>query len=72
MNQEDINELHQLIEKWTIDHKYNTTHLLTFLTITLVGTMAMKGYSQEFFYKTADRMKIAFKEMQKKFKVGEK
>lgn len=63
MKQSDINELHKIIEDFAIEKGYDTKHFLIFLTSCLTGTMAMKGYSQDFFDTTCERMKNNFKKM---------
>jgi len=65
MDQEDINELHGLIQNYAIEKGYETKHLLAFLTSVFIGTMEMKGYSQEFMDATCDRMKVKFREKRK-------
>jgi len=54
-------DLHEIITKRAIEKGYTTTQLLGFLCSVFVGTMVMRGYSQEFFDKTCERMKDQFK-----------
>lgn len=61
MNNEDIKELHALITDWAYEKGYETKHLLAFFSQTFIGTMAMKGYDEDFFDSTVDLMKKRFR-----------
>ena len=60
MDQEDIEELHDLINEWGMSKGYKTHEMLAFFTCLLVGNIEMHGYSQEFMNETCDRMKKQF------------
>lgn len=57
---EQIRELHMLMESWAHRHGYGTKELLAFMSASMVGTMAIIGYDQEFVDATFDRMKRNF------------
>lgn len=61
VNQKDINELHALIENWAYSKGLSASWLLSFLTSSLIGTMEMRGYSDEFVRKTLNKMYEEFK-----------
>jgi hypothetical protein len=66
MSQEDIIELHALITDWAYNKKYDTPTLLSFLYVTFIGTLDMKGYSQDFVDRTSEKMKEDFKKRRSK------
>jgi hypothetical protein len=61
VNQQNINELHSLIENFAHSKGLSASWLLSFLTSTLIGTMEMRGYSDEFARETFDKMYDEFK-----------
>lgn len=63
----DFQNLHAIIEKYVKDKNYTPSQVLSFLSSTFVGTMAMNGFSEEFFDATCERMKESFKEKRKSF-----
>ncbi len=60
MEQHDINELHKLLENFALEKGYSHSNIMAFLSVTFLGTMAMRGYSQEFFDKTCENMKNSY------------
>jgi len=55
-------ELWSLLEGYVQKKQIKPSHVLAFLTTSLVGTAEKHGLSQEFFDKTCDRMKVKFAE----------
>lgn len=53
-------DLDEIIQKRSHEKGYTTPMLLAYFSLTFVGTLAMKGYSEEFFEKTLDRMREDF------------
>jgi hypothetical protein len=62
MEQYQINTLHEVLEDHCKQMGYKVSEVLSFLSVSFVGTMAMHGYSEEFFDATCERMKIQFRE----------
>jgi hypothetical protein len=62
MNQIEINELHKIIEDHCNIKGYTVAQILAFLSLTFIGTLIINGYSEEFVDKTAERMKVKFRE----------
>jgi len=65
-------ELHNLLQDFADKHKLRTTQMLSVLTLTLVGTMAMQGYSDELAKKTFDRMFSLYQKKRKEFEEDER
>lgn len=65
MKQEQINEMWALLEKHAQEKNYKISQVLAFLSTCLVGTMAMHGYTEEFFDATCERMKVNFRKKKK-------
>lgn len=61
MNQEDINEAHKILLEHFIKKVFKLRDIMSFLTATFIGQMALNGHSEDFFDKTVDRMKITFR-----------
>lgn len=61
MTQDEINELHKLLDDYCEKKKFTVFQILGFLTVVLMGTMEKEGYTQQFFDATCDRMKEKFK-----------
>lgn len=61
MKQEDIFELHCLIEQWGNSKGFTTAQMLGYLSATMIGTLDMWGYSEEFVKNTFDKMFMEFK-----------
>jgi hypothetical protein len=57
MNEDDILELHQLITDWAMKKEYTSAQMCGFLSTCLIGTMAMKGYDEDFVDSTLELMK---------------
>lgn len=66
LSQEQINEMHALLDNHGKEKGYRPTQMLAFLTSTFVGTMEMHGYSQDFMDRTCDMMKKKFREKRNK------
>ena len=62
LSQEKINELHKILCKYFDENEFSIAQALGFLSITFIGTMAMHGYSDQFFDATVERMKLQFRE----------
>jgi len=62
MEQNEINELHAILENYVREKGLKVSEALSFLTTTFVGTMVIHGYTEDFFDKTCERMKQHFKE----------
>ena len=60
-SQKDINEIHALITDWASRKGFETPTILALFSSMIVGTMAMKGYDQDFADATFDLMKKRFK-----------
>lgn len=60
MNDEEIKELHEILIKYAVEKRWRNSQILAFLTSTLVGTMAIQGYDQDFADSTFDLMKKRF------------
>lgn len=60
MDHEEISELYKIIEKFIIEKEYKPSNMMTVLCSQLMSTMAMYGYSYEFFIKTIDQMKYTY------------
>jgi len=57
MNEEDIKELHEIITKWGEEKGYTSSQMCAFLSSCLIGTMAMKGFDEDFVDSTLELMK---------------
>lgn len=57
---EQIKELHHLMEDWAHRHGFGTSELLAFMSAAMVGTMLMVGYDKTFANATFDRMKMNY------------
>lgn len=73
MNEDNWNiELHNLLQEFADKHRLRPTQMLSSLTLTLVGTMAMQKYSDEFAKKTFDKMFTLYQKKRKEFESDEK
>lgn len=60
-SQQDINEIHALITDWAYRKGFDTPVILALLSTMMIGTMAMKGYDEDFADETFDLMKKKFR-----------
>lgn len=60
MNQKDINEAHLMLVEHFLKKDFKPSQIMSFLTATFIGQMALNGYSDDFFDKTVERMKVKF------------
>ena len=67
MRQDDIDDLHELMQNFLIEREYKPSEMMAFLTSQFLGTMAMYGYTHDFFNKTIDRMKDTYPHYLSKF-----
>lgn len=61
MNQNQINTLHEIMSHFFEKENFCLSEVLGFLSITLIGTMAMNEYSDDFADRTFDKMKNDFR-----------
>lgn len=62
LSQDKINEIHIKLFQSFNEYELSIGQALGFLAITFVGTMAMSGYSDDFFDATVERLKIQFRD----------
>jgi len=67
MNDEEIKELHKLMEEYCFSKNWKTSQVLAALTTMFYGTCAMNLMTDEFFDETCDRMKVKFREKKQEF-----
>lgn len=65
MTQEEINELHGIMENFFRERNRSLVDVRAFLNVVFVRTMAMHGCSEDFFEKILDRMRVQFKRLKK-------
>lgn len=66
MTNEQSYALHQALLNAAYEQKITNSELLSWLTVTLIGSLKINGYSQEFVDKVLARMKEAFKSFEPK------
>ena len=67
LTQEKITDLHKILCKYFDENEFSVEQALGFLCMTFIGTMALNGYSDQFFDATVERMKLQFREKKDKF-----
>jgi len=60
MEYEDINELNEMIQKFLKKKGYNSAQITGFLSAQFLITMAMNGYTEDFFRNTIDKLKYSY------------
>lgn len=61
MNQEEIKEAHMLLLKHFEKKNFKPSQIMSFLTATFIGQMALNGYDDDFFDRTIEKMKESFR-----------